>query len=138
MPIRVAGAPSIASSGGAVMGPSETTIPSAGLMTNPARVGVTRHGSRKKYAIHTVTISASHPAGCHSRKSTMVTAAPIATNFHPSGWIGARVWRSIFRPSLRGARKARRGNLLPQRAKAEGDRFAAVAMTDEDVAHISS
>src|SRR5437764_182778 len=59
--------------------------PSAGLTISPGRVGVTRQGSRKKYAIHRVRISAAHPAGGHSRKRIRVAIAAIAMNFHPSG-----------------------------------------------------
>ena len=38
----------IASSGGGVAAAIDTTMPSPGLISRPGRVGVTRHGSRKK------------------------------------------------------------------------------------------
>ncbi len=83
--MRGTGSAPIPSSGGGGAGISDTTIPSAGLTISPGRVGVTRHGSRKKYAIHSVTISPAQPAGCQRRNRTMVTAAAAAMNFQPSG-----------------------------------------------------
>jgi hypothetical protein len=86
----------MSSSGGGGAFPIAATMPSAGLTINPGRVGVTRQGSRKKYAIHRVAISPTHPAGDHSRKSTSVTIAAMAMNFQPSGWIGAITCRIML------------------------------------------
>ena len=85
MPTRGTGALPISSSGGGEAGASATTIPSAGLTISPGRVGVTRQGSRKKYAIHKVTISPVQPAGRQTRKRTTVASAAMAMNFQPSG-----------------------------------------------------
>ena len=85
MLMRGTGSAPMSSSGGGGAGAIAATMPSAGLTISPGRVGVTRHGSRKKYAIHKVAITPTHPAGGHSRNRTSVTTAAIATNFHPSG-----------------------------------------------------
>jgi hypothetical protein len=45
---RVSARRSIPSSGGGSAGPIAWTTPSAGLITNPGRTGVTRGGSLKK------------------------------------------------------------------------------------------
>src|SRR3954447_11621687 len=89
------GALPMSSSGGGGAGRIAATMPSAGLTISPGRVGVTRHGSRKKYAIHSVAITLIHPAGHHSRNRTSVTTAAIAMNFQPSGWIGAKTCRHM-------------------------------------------
>ena len=63
--------PSPARLGGGA-GATDTTMPSAGLTIRPGRVGVTRHGSRKKYAIHNVTIVATQPAGLQNMNRSTV------------------------------------------------------------------
>src|SRR5260370_6382796 len=95
MPIRGTGSAPIPSSGGGGAGASETTVPSAGLTISPDRVGVTRQGSRKKYAIHRVTISPNQPSGDQRTNRITVARAAPAMNFQPSGWIGAIIVRSI-------------------------------------------
>ena len=95
MPIRGSGSAPISSSGGGDAGPSETTMPSAGLTISPGRAGVTRQGSRKKYTSHNVRISAIQPSGAQMTNRISMKTAAIPMNFQPSGWIGAKTCRSI-------------------------------------------
>src|SRR5271156_4501850 len=85
IPIRRIAASPIASSGGGAAAAIDTTIPSAGLISRPGLVGVTRHGSRKKYTIHKVATAAAQPAGAHNRNNSKVASTPAATNLNPSG-----------------------------------------------------
>ncbi len=83
IPMRTKSASPMSSSGGGRAGATEITTPSAGLTSSPSRTGVTRHGSRKKYAIHRVTTAATHPAGAHSRKSSNVADGRGKDEFEP-------------------------------------------------------
>src|SRR5581483_4980378 len=100
MPMRGTGSLPMPSSSGGAAGPSATTVPSPGATMRPARSGVTRHGSRTKSAIHTAIARLSQPPGGHSRNRIALATAAAATNFQPSGWIGARLRRSIALAAL--------------------------------------
>ncbi len=53
------------------------TRPSAGDTTNPSRTGVTRTGSRKNSAHHTVRMVPIQPSGDHSHIRKMLTSAKM-------------------------------------------------------------
>ena len=66
--------PSPSSAGGSAMVIIETR-PSAGDTTSPSRTGVTRTGSRKNSAHHTVRMVPIHPSGDHSQNRTRLASA---------------------------------------------------------------
>src|SRR5580700_9463796 len=68
------------SSGGGAAKPAKLTTPSAGDMTRSARTGVTRAGSRKKYAHHKVATRPSQPSGAHIHHRMSVATAKPKTN----------------------------------------------------------
>ena len=64
-----------ASSGGGTALTTRLTRPSAGEMTRPSPIGVTRGGSRKKYAHHSVSTVPSQPSGVQSQNRTRLASA---------------------------------------------------------------
>jgi hypothetical protein len=68
------------SSGGGTAFTTRLTRPSAGETTSPPPSGVTRGGSRKKYAHHSVSTVPIQPSGVQRMNSTRLTSAKMPMN----------------------------------------------------------
>ena len=60
------------------------TTPSAGLTINPGLTGVTRSGSRKKYATHPASANAIKPSGSATAVRMKASSTAPATNGQPA------------------------------------------------------
>src|SRR5260221_14192336 len=63
------------SSFGGTASATRLTRPSAGATRSPSRSGVTRAGSRKKYAHQSVATNPNQPSGGHSQNNSRLTSA---------------------------------------------------------------
>src|SRR5258708_9808614 len=89
MLMRGLGSLPISSSGGGGTLRIIMILPSAALVTRPALVGVTRAGSRKKYATQPASAANGQNSGCHSSQASTATTAASSTNGQPSRLTGA-------------------------------------------------
>src|SRR5437763_15358758 len=85
---RGSGSSPSASSGGGTAFVTRLTRPSAGDTTSRSETGVTRGGSRKKYAHHSVSNVPSQPSGVHSQNRIRLASANAPMNGYPSGLMG--------------------------------------------------
>jgi hypothetical protein len=92
--IRVNGSGPSPSAGGGTARLISEILPSAGEITRPGLVGVTRGGSRKKRAHQMVSATPTQNRGDHpSQPNTSVTPPKMAMNGVPSLWIGGTARR---------------------------------------------
>src|SRR5205085_8756395 len=87
--------PSASSSGGTALA-TRLTRPSAGDTTSRSAVGVTRGGSRKKYAHHNISTVPSQPSGVHTQNRIRLASANAPMNGYPSGLMGESCERMEF------------------------------------------